>query len=128
MDISKIQITTNEGEWLPIYMPDNVTVIAHFLMVGRDSADCKDASKVATANMRKAKGNVKPEQIENDNKAIVAACIKDWRGANEGEPIVFNGEELACTKENKLMVFERLPFVYRQADNYIIEDENFFKV
>jgi hypothetical protein len=127
MDLSQIKVSS-DGEWLPIYMPDSATIIAKFLMVGRDSNECREASRVATANVRKAKGNLKPEQIEVDNKLVVAACIKDWRGANEGDPIVYASEELACTKENKLMLFDKLPFVYRQADSYIVEDENFFKV
>jgi hypothetical protein len=128
MDLAQIKVTANEGEWLPIYMPDDVTVILHFLMVGRDSNECKEAGKIATANIRKSKGNMKPEQIEADNKLVVAACIKSWRGAKEGDPVIYDNENLDCTKENKLMLFDKLPFVYRQADSYIIEDENFFKV
>jgi hypothetical protein len=128
MDLSNLSISAHDGEWLPINAPDG-THILDMLIVGRDSTECKEASRIASANVRKMKGEIKPEKLEDDNKKTVIACIKDWRDpetlVNE---ITFKGEKLKCNYTTKRQIIDEFPFIYRQVDAYIVDDANFFKV
>lgn len=130
MDLKQIKVSTHEGEWLPIDMPDGSHTGIDFYMVGKDSIECKGATRLASLKIRKRKGDFDPEAAETDNMNAVIACIKDWRdNERPGEKTLQIGDEkLPCTYENKKRVLTEFPFMYRQADGYIVDDSNFFKV
>lgn len=128
MDLSSIVNTSKTGTWLPIYIPGTSTVCMEFRMVGRDSDECKRAMN-DVAMQTNTSGVINPSRLESDNKAVVAACINGWRDpdAPEAEKLFMDGVELACIYENKMMILDKFPFAYRQADQHIINDSNFFK-
>lgn len=129
-DLSFIQNNAGKGVWLPIFLPGTSKVCMEFLMVGRDSDECKTAGNETATKMQQSSIPRTAEQIEEDNKMIVSACVIGWRDPDDKqkEKLFLNGEELACTTENKLLVFKMFPFSYRQADGHIVNDGNFFKM
>jgi hypothetical protein len=142
MDLGKLEIKAHEGEWLPIKAPDG-TLLLEFLMVGKDSDECKAATRAAALKVRKKKDSYSPDDAEHDNMRAVMACIKDWRDPDTAEKnpetgkidpetarheLTINGEKLLCTEVNKKRVLTDYPFIYRQADSHIVDDANFFKV
>ena len=58
---------------------------------------------------------------ENLSRAIIFACLKGW------ENILFNGEELAYTRENVKMLLDKLPWVETQITEFLSEEANFIK-
>ena len=129
MDLGKISVLTHDGTWLPITAPDGTNIGIEFYMVGRDSAECREATRHAAMNMRKKRGDISLDESELSNKKAVIACIKDWRDTSRiDNRLQLGEEELVCTFENKMLVLEKFPFMLRQADTYITDDANFFKV
>ena len=130
MDLKQIKVSAYDGEWLPVTMPDGSATGIEFYMVGKDSDECRVATRLASLKIRKRKGDFNPEEAEADNMNAVIACIKDWRDRErQADYSVQIGEEfLKCTYENKKRVLKEFPFMYRQADGYIVDDSNFFKV
>lgn len=142
MDLLKINVSAHDGAWFAIKTPDGTATVAEFLIVGKDSDECKEAAKIAANNIRKAKGEVNFEQTEEDNKRAVIACIKDWRdpatatkdknGKVDPESakheLTLGEEKLPCSPVTKRRIIDMFPFIYRQVDNIIVDDANFFKV
>jgi hypothetical protein len=141
MDLSKIVVLAQEGNWLPINTPDG-QLIAEFLVVGRDSDECTLSVKQNLKKVRDRKGQLDIAASEEENKKTVIACIKDWRDPDSApidpktkkpdikkakHTLTFGAEELVCDFLNKKRVLDEFGFIYRQVDQYIVDDSNFFK-
>lgn len=131
MDLNTIAVNT-EGSWMDILMPDGTETGIQFLVVGKDSDECKDGVQAQINNSRKLK-KVSIDHSRKSNNEIVSSVVKAWRDKHDKELmekqlISFGGEKLKCTKENKLRVFAEFPFIPRQVDEYSADDENFFTV
>lgn len=141
MDLSKISVLTNDGVWLPITLPDG-TVVAEFLMFGRDSDECAAAVRQNVKKSRDRKGKQDLIAEEEESKRTVNMCIKDWRDPDTALPdpknpkkkdmstalheLTIGKEKLQCNFLNKKRILDEYGFMYRQADAYIVDDANFF--
>ncbi len=84
-------------------------------------------SKVARAAQHKIKNRMikkrtiyrTAEEVEQDNLDFVTACVKGWKNLS------WDGKKLTFNKENMLMVFEELPWIFDQVNEAIGNIDNF---
>lgn len=62
-------------------------------------------------------------EMEEDAKEILARCIHSWEGLLDED----EKNPLALTLENKKAVLAT-PWIYKQVDEFVAEDSNFFRL
>lgn len=123
---------SNAGFEVPIYNPGTNEDIGFFITVlGKDSDEFQKVSraqqkkrmdKMSKGGFRNA--NVPIESIEADGVQLLAAVTKSWRHGDK-PTFTLDGQELACTKENAVIVFERFPWIKEQVDAAVGDRANF---
>lgn len=132
MDLSQLDTTkkSDEGVWLDIIAPDDVSVIARFKIAGRDSKVLKKRQQML-AKKRSGKRKISPLEEEQDTLETIATCTLDWdsyddNGKIEKEGIIVDeGKEVDCTFENAKMVYEKYNWIAEQVVEFIAERSNF---
>jgi hypothetical protein len=61
------------------------------------------------------------EDLDSDSLETLAACTLGWSG------FVLNGQEPECTPENARRLYEQMPWLREQAQEFISERSNFLK-
>lgn len=116
---------SDEGVWVPIFAPDDVTKVAEFRVIGRDSKAMKKRLQ-ENAKKKQAKKNWTPIDEERMTNETLAAMVVDWRGVDDkGEYTDIsdndeNGKEekLECNRENILRLIEGYPWIFEQVLTY----------
>lgn len=64
----------------------------------------------------------KPARSEREigNTTLAAVTLK-WKGLHE------NGKAVKCTRENAERIYRENDWIYRQVDNFVAQDRNFFR-
>lgn len=78
-------------------------------------------TKRLSRSVRKGRVKIKSEELEEDNMDKMVACTKSWGN------IVVDNEELLCTSENAMNLYERFKWIRVQVDEYIHDAGNFIK-
>ena len=133
MDLSKVDYVAraDEGEWMTVTDPlgaelvDEVTKKpARLKLVGLDSKRYRDKNReIQDRRIEKMRRN-KPTTSklhETETRDLIAHCVLDW------EEFYSDGQPLECNPENVRMLFEKVPYIQLQADNFIGDRANFMK-
>lgn len=96
------------------------------LMVGMDSEEWRKADrKITNRRLKVQKGgrNVKitAEELEFENQEKTLACVVGFKN------IIVNGQPLEFSTENVRELFKNLPWLKRQAEDFIYDEANFIK-
>lgn len=90
-------------------------------LAGMDSQAFRAAQRAATNKRLAQRGRAKltAEELDAEQLDTLARCTLSWSG------IVLDGAALPCTTANARQLYERLPWVREQADEYIADRANF---
>lgn len=136
MDLATIDTVkgANAGVDVKIYHPGtNEDIGVNIRVLGKDSDEFQRISraqqkrrmdKLTKGGFRGA--NIPLESIEQDAIDLLASLTKGWKQEDKST-ITLDGEELACTKENAVAVYERFPWIKEQIDAAIGDRANFIK-
>lgn len=136
MDLASIDTVkgANAGFDVKIYHPGtNEDIGVNIRVLGKDSDEFQRISraqkkrrmdKLIKGGFRGA--NIPLESIEQDAIDLLASLTKGWKQEDKAT-ITLDGEELACTKENAVAVYERFPWIKEQIDAAIGDRANFIK-
>lgn len=131
IDLSTIDTVkgANEGFDVKIYHPGtgkDLDIVIRVL--GKDSDEFRKVSRAQQKRLteKATKGGFRsiqsfPEDNERNGLELLAACTVSWSG------VVINGEEVKCSKESAVMVYERWPFIKEQVDVAIGDRANFIQ-
>lgn len=125
---------SNIGFEVSIYNPATNEDLGLFITVlGKDSDEFQKVSRSQQKRRmeKMSKGgfrntNIPIESVEADGIQLLAAVTKSWR-QGEKQTVTVDGEELACTKENAVAVYERFPWIKEQIDAAVGDRANFIK-
>jgi hypothetical protein len=130
MDLAKLAIKT-DGEALHLRHPvtreplgegDKAVTIT---LVGMDSKEFSAAKREITNRRLRMKRSdrVDADYLEDEAVSMLVACTKAWSN------MVFNGEALACTRENVTALYLNPEYLWlrEQVDEFIGARENFVK-
>lgn len=136
IDLSNIDTVkgSNEGFDVQIYHPGtNEDLDISITVLGKDSDEFQKVSRTQQKKRmeKMSKGgfrntNVPIESVEADGIQLLAAVTKSWR-QGEKQTITVDGQELACTKENAVALYERFPWIKEQVDTAVGDRANFIK-
>lgn len=131
MDLASIDTkdTANQGAVLELRGPDESALRKEdgspitITLLGKDSDVFIKATNANTNRILKQGGRAKitAEGSRADGIAVLARCTVDWDG------IKVEGEELACTYENAVKLYDRFGFIREQVDEFIGDRANFLK-
>ena len=136
MDLASLDTVkgANAGFDVKIYHPGtNEDIGVNIRVLGKDSDEFQRISraqqkrrmdKLTKGGFRGA--NIPLESIEQDAIDLLASLTKGWKQEDKA-PITLDGEELACTKENAVAIYERFPWINEQIDAAIGDRANFIK-
>ena len=119
---------SNEGFDVQIYHPGtNEDLEISISVLGKDSNAFQKVSRAQNKKRmtKMQKGGfrnvatVPIEEIEQDGIDLLAACTTGWTG------IMIDGKEIAFSKDNAVMIYERFPWVKEQVDTAIGDRANF---
>lgn len=123
---------SNAGFEVSIYNPATNEDLGLFITVlGKDSDEFQKVSraqqkkrmeKISKGGFRNA--NVPIEAMESDGLQLLAAVTKSWRQGDK-QTVTLDGQELACTKENAVALYERFPWIKEQVDTAVGDRANF---
>jgi hypothetical protein len=94
-------------------------------LLSQDSDEFKRVQKRVTnkkldkATKRGKMPKVTAEQLEEDQLDMLVACTVGW------ENVMLNGQVLEFSKENARLLYESVPAIREQADNFIGDRESF---
>jgi hypothetical protein len=121
---------SDEGTWVDIISPDEVTIVAQFKILGRDSKKLKRRQQ-EIAKKREGKRKISSVEQEADTLETIATCTEAWRDVVDGKPvedctvIVDQGEKLECTFDNALAVYKKYNWIAEQVIENIQDRSNF---
>ena len=125
---------SNAGFEVSIYNPATNEDLGLFITVlGKDSDEFQKVSraqqkkrmeKMSKGGFRNA--NVPIEVMESDGLQLLAAVTKSWRQGDK-QTVTLDGQELTCTKENAVALYERFPWIKEQVDTAVGDRANFIK-
>lgn len=77
---------------------------------------------------RQRNKHITTAEIEGNRKELLFRAATGWNwGENEqGEQADFNGEQLEFTQKNVMLIFNTLPFVVDQLDEFLGVEKDFF--
>jgi hypothetical protein len=108
-------LTTDSGEEMAL------------LLVGLDSDECRKADREITnrrlrnQTMGSRKVKISAEEIESESFDKTCACVVGFKN------VVVNGVEIEFSKKNVKDLFTTLPWLKRQAEDFIYDQSNFIK-
>lgn len=119
-----------EGEFMPIYNPgtgeplmtDDGKAEIGIYLVGRDSKQYREAQRAITNRRlgRKGGAQLTAERLESEANEILAKCTVSWT-----KGIVFEGAELDFNYHNAKKLYDNLPWLKEQVDEFVSERSNF---
>jgi ABC-type antimicrobial peptide transport system ATPase subunit len=118
MDISKI-VFDNIAP-CKILAPDGSKTDIEIDLFGVDSKERQVAIKNMVASIPKD-GSSTDEESEARGVELLAECIPSWSNVSD------NGEELKCTKENKIRVLTEHRWIKAQVDSFGASRANFLQ-
>ena len=128
IDLFELSATSDEGELMQVCNPatgeplfDDEKVAVGMSLVGRDSKEYRNAQRAVT-NRRlsnKSGTTLTAERLESEANEVLAKCVKSWSG------IVFEGEAINCDYQNAKMIFDRVPWIKEQVDEFVADRSNF---
>lgn len=117
----EMHLSGPNGERLQTKEGDPITIT----LLGADSKPFQRLQHKQTTNRlnkRVSRGGrikITGEELEEDAMDILVACTKSWKN------IVYEGQELECNAINIRMLYERLPWIREQVDEFINDRSNF---
>ena len=69
---------------------------------------------------RKGNKGITAEAVDESAMNVVVGSVLRWEG------VTWGGTELECTEENVRQVFESLPWIKEQVDDFLNDRANFF--
>lgn len=129
MDLSELNTveSSNEGAVLePIHPATGEKIGISITLAGADSERYTKAQRKNTdkrlKNMQKQQRNkMTSAEIEEENLELLAECTLSW------ENVIYQGDPLDCTKANAKMLYQALPWLKEQIDEFIGDRANFIK-
>lgn len=126
-DLAEIQAEAKQENVLEILHP--VSQIGIGLKIRIASPDSEKYRKLAQAMrtkiqamMQRNKGKMPPtEVIEEESQKVLIGAVLGWEGATWG------GQPFECTPDNVKQLFDALPWIKEQVDEYLGNRANFFK-
>lgn len=125
---------SNEGFDVQIYHPGtNEDLGITITILGKDSDEFQKVSRAQSKKriQKMSKGgfrntNVPLEEIESDSIDLLASCTRGWK-QDDKLTITVDGKEIACSKENAGMLYERFPWIKEQVDTAMGDRANFIR-
>lgn len=115
---TRVPITDETGKIPDTYEDESGTrQESYVLMAGIYSSRYRRAREKQEA--RKFDGKITEGKFTDDGRALVVACVLDWKG------VVHNGQVLECTPHNVRAIFDAFPWVFRACDEAMNEPRNF---
>ena len=104
-------LLTNEGDAVGI------------TLLGRDGSAYRKTQRAITDRRLSKKGssNLTAERLESEANEILAKCTVSWVG------MVYNGDPLECNYRNAKMLYDELPWLKEQVDEFVAERSNFLE-
>ena len=72
-------------------------------------------------SMKNRGRSISAERLEENALELLIEATLDWEG------LVEDGRELACTPENVRRVYQNMPFIREQVDEFLGDRRNFFR-
>lgn len=107
-------------------------------VVGSDSVAFKNRSRAAANAQRRHEEALRSrgkkstprsvEEIEQENIALVAACVTGWKtvvGGKSKPVLVLNGKDIPFSPENVIDILTRFPKIFEQVSDGVTDLENF---
>jgi hypothetical protein len=118
-----LQQAQDEGtEVIIIHPVTGAPTTMKFWVAGPDSKRRQNMQRqLADVRLRRRKFKMSGEDLENESKAIIAACVIKWEG------FVEKGQALECNVPNIIGVFQRYPFIFEQVDEIAGDRVSFLK-
>jgi len=114
------QNLAEEGQWMEVETPGGEGTDIHLKLAGSDSSYYQKQIQTQQRKMlKKKKFNKTPEEIENDNIELLAACTLDWQN------VAYKEESLDCTKYNVRWLYKAFQLIREQIDEFIGDRSNF---
>ncbi|MBF0375535.1 MAG: hypothetical protein HQL38_18530 [Alphaproteobacteria bacterium] len=90
-------------------------------LAGQDSEAWRKAQRIVSNRRLAARGKAKltAEELEVEALEMLARCTLAWTG------VVIDGKALDCTPANARHLYERLPWVREQADDFVADRANY---
>ncbi|MBF0394893.1 MAG: hypothetical protein HQL38_19630 [Alphaproteobacteria bacterium] len=90
-------------------------------LAGQDSEAWRKAQRAVSNRRLAARGKSKltAEDLEAESLAMLAQCTLGWTG------VALDGKPLDCTQANARQLYERLPWVREQADDFVADRANY---
>lgn len=125
---------SNEGFDVQIYHPGtNEDLGITITILGKDSDEFQKVSRAQSKRriQKMSKGgfrnmNTPLEEIEADALDLLASCTKGWKQDNK-PTITMDGKEVAFSRENAVMLYERFPWIKEQVDTAMGDRANFIR-
>jgi len=115
-----IRQTGEEGVWMTLLHPQTgAETDAKFLVASNQSRPVrKKRADQERARMKRRLHTM--EDTHNELVELVATAILDW------ENVIYRGEPLDCTEENKKMILRGNLKILQQVSEFMADDESFF--
>jgi len=126
-DLSQMEQTnlSDDGVWMEVEDPSGNPLGIHLLLAGSDSKYYQqELRKQQNKALKKRRpGQMKAEEVENNNVELLAGCTLNWQGVD------YQGQELECNRDNVRWLYKNQPlaFIKDQADEFIGERSNFLR-
>lgn len=103
-----------------IHPGDGSVLDTTITVYGSDSKKYKAAlHRIRNDRLNSRGQKMTSEVAENNGIEILVACTDSW------ENMVFDGEELECTKENVRRIYKEFEWIYEQVDQEVGNRANF---
>lgn len=136
MDLASIDTVkgANAGAEVKLYHPStNEDMGITICVLGKDSDEFQKINRAQSKRrMEKlSKGgfrgaNIPLESIEQDGLELLASLTKTWKQGDK-QTLTLDGVELACNKDNAVLIYKRFPWIKEQVDSFIGDRANFIK-
>jgi hypothetical protein len=130
LDLSNVMPETEEGHNMTLADPGTGEPLADeagnpvtILLAGRDSKIYRKAQRTVTNRRLQKRGSntLTAERLESEANEVLSHCTLGWSG------IVFQSEEMVCNYINSKKLYDHLPWVKEQVDEFVAERSNFLE-
>lgn len=136
MDLASIDTVkgANAGAEVKLYHPStNEDMGITIRVLGKDSDEFQKINRAQSKRRMEqmSKGgfrgaNIPLESIEQDGLELLASLTKTWKQGDK-QTLTLDGVELACNKDNAVLIYKRFPWIKEQVDSFIGDRANFIK-
>ncbi len=136
MDLASIDTVkgANAGAEVKLYHPStNEDMGITIRVLGKDSDEFQKINRAQSKRRmeKMSKGgfrgaNIPLESIEQDGLELLASLTKTWKQGDK-QTLTLDGVELACNKDNAVLIYKRFPWIKEQVDSFIGDRANFIK-